>query len=212
MNRIAQHDIDRLVDDELASDDRRELLILADRADDGWKRVALGFLEAQALRADLRKLDLADPVTTEPATPGASTPPASTPPASASGSGRWRVMSIAASWLILFGIGLEVGRQRVVPVRAPVAIAPENQTLAPGAAASRTIPAITTVTSPAQHIDQWWKEASTMDPALQQWIQSSGHNVQRKFELVPLRLKDGWHGILPVEHVRITPASAPEIQ
>lgn len=48
--------IDRLVDDELNSADRRQLLSRLDSEPDGWRRCALAFLEAQCWRGSLAPL------------------------------------------------------------------------------------------------------------------------------------------------------------
>ena len=55
MNNDALHDserlFDRLVDNELTTQERRELLATLDREPEGWRRCALAFLEAQEWRA-----------------------------------------------------------------------------------------------------------------------------------------------------------------
>ena len=45
--------LDRLVDGELADDERRELLLQLEKNPDGWRRCALAFLEAQTWRQAL---------------------------------------------------------------------------------------------------------------------------------------------------------------
>src|SRR5262245_29020469 len=52
--RIDPRLLDRLVDGELDVAGRRELLNALDEHPGGWRRCALAFLEAQALRSDLR--------------------------------------------------------------------------------------------------------------------------------------------------------------
>lgn len=45
--------IDRLVDGELSRDERRAVLLALDHEDGGWRRLAMAFLESQALRESL---------------------------------------------------------------------------------------------------------------------------------------------------------------
>ena len=45
--------IDRLVDGELSRDERRAVLMALDHERDGWRQLALAFLESQALRESL---------------------------------------------------------------------------------------------------------------------------------------------------------------
>lgn len=47
---ISASQLDRLVDGELSSGDRRAVLLALDRESDGWRRLALAFLESQAMR------------------------------------------------------------------------------------------------------------------------------------------------------------------
>lgn len=102
---------DRVVDDELSPLERRELLAQMEARPELWRGCALAFLEAQALRRELRGL-LAEQVASA-ATP-ASLPPTAThhlapaaPPRSSSGPrriglGAW---ATAASWLVALGVG-----------------------------------------------------------------------------------------------------------
>lgn len=64
--------IDRLVDDELSPFERRQLLALADATPDGWRKVALAFLENQAWGAVARTPDSTEfaPVVLAPASAG----------------------------------------------------------------------------------------------------------------------------------------------
>lgn len=51
---ITASQIERLVDGELSSSERRTVLMSLDQETDGWRRVALAFLESQAMRDSLR--------------------------------------------------------------------------------------------------------------------------------------------------------------
>ncbi len=86
---------DRLVDGELSATERQQLLASLDNREDGWRRCALAFLEAQAWGGEFKQM-LADP--------GDSPQVVSLPRnASAVPTGRW--LAIAAGLLIAFGIG-----------------------------------------------------------------------------------------------------------
>lgn len=51
---ISNETMDRLVDGELSRESYREVIARLDEEPDGWKRVAIGFLEAQAFAQELR--------------------------------------------------------------------------------------------------------------------------------------------------------------
>jgi hypothetical protein len=48
--------LDRLIDGELSPDDRRRVLVALETSVDGWRRCALGFVEAQTWRGEMRQL------------------------------------------------------------------------------------------------------------------------------------------------------------
>ena len=48
--------IDRLVDGELSGDEYREVLMLVDEEEDGWRRCATAFLEAQAFGQEFQSV------------------------------------------------------------------------------------------------------------------------------------------------------------
>ncbi|MDP6447226.1 MAG: hypothetical protein QGG36_01420 [Pirellulaceae bacterium] len=54
---VDDRQIDRLVDGELDSQERRETILNLDRDDTGWRRCALAFLEDQAWRQDVPSAD-----------------------------------------------------------------------------------------------------------------------------------------------------------
>jgi len=89
---------DRLVDGELSPEEYNDLLGSLDQQPDGWRRCALAFLEAQALRQEL------DGLVGEPPMP---TQPASVSSRNTKHSRRWPgLVAIAASFLIAFGLGV----------------------------------------------------------------------------------------------------------
>ena len=56
---ITASQIDCLVDGELAQVERREVLISLDHDPDGWRRLAMAFLESQAIRDSLQSRNVA---------------------------------------------------------------------------------------------------------------------------------------------------------
>lgn len=100
MNDYANNDndalFDRLVDGELSTVERQQLLASLDQRENGWRQCALAFLESQAWGGEFKRM-LADPT--------AELPAEVTLPSKSSGIpvGRW--LAIAASLLIAFGFG-----------------------------------------------------------------------------------------------------------
>src|SRR5205823_2761276 len=56
ISRIAQHELDQLVDGDVNPDERRRLIAALSKEPDGWRRCALAFLEAQSWRKACRQL------------------------------------------------------------------------------------------------------------------------------------------------------------
>lgn len=103
--------LDRLVDGELSPAERRELVARLEAEPEGWRRLALAFLEAQAWREELRGLDEA-PLVAAPPSRSAPAEPSRVPDAG----GRWGALgqhgpaasswlALAASLLMAFGLG-----------------------------------------------------------------------------------------------------------
>jgi hypothetical protein len=125
---------DRLVDGELSREETRSLLRSLDERPDGWRRCALAFLEAQAWSRELRAVQqeaAAGPLTRCQSEAGLRHAAA----ASAVGR-RWPLyLAIAASFLLMFGLGVAFrgglswmgeGRQEPPMVRRDQRTAPPN--------------------------------------------------------------------------------------
>lgn len=92
---------DRLADGELSSDDYRQLLASLDDHPDGWRRCALALLEAQALRGELRA------ALPEQSRRGGAGQTAEVAPRRPSRVPLLTlVLSVAASFLLAFGLGM----------------------------------------------------------------------------------------------------------
>jgi hypothetical protein len=112
--------IDRLVDGELAGDERRELLAALDAQSDGWRKCALAFVEAQTWRSDMRQLLAPSAVDNENSLAPVCVPSTETAVveiASASRKsyyGAW--LAIAAALMVAFGLGRQLGTSEQVSI------------------------------------------------------------------------------------------------
>jgi hypothetical protein len=106
--------LDRLVDGELDSDQRRQLLESLESQPDGWRRCAMAFLESQAWRREMRQLVSGSEVNSVNAAEPVSC--RKTPNTSESLRG-WRLdrnnsglwLAAAAALLVAFGAGRQFG-------------------------------------------------------------------------------------------------------
>ena len=111
-----QRELDRLVDGELSPVRQRELLLRLEQLEQGWKRCALAFLEAQAWQHELQNFSGDEPeAPDQPAASRASaTDSAEARPSEATANRRpgWllTVLSMAACFAIAFGLGWGVQR------------------------------------------------------------------------------------------------------
>ena len=99
--------IDRLVDDELASAERRALLLELEHRPDGWRECALAFLEAQAFSDGFQSV-MTDPPTADAETDRKLDPKARpADPVRSSGAARWpSMMAVAAGLMVAFSVGV----------------------------------------------------------------------------------------------------------
>ncbi len=112
--KIDDASIDRLVDGELPSDERRRLLLSLEAQPDGWRRCALAFVEAQVWRDQMRGV-LADSVQEERHSHietavqrhASSAPAVSNRGVTRRYAGLW--LATAASLLVAFGLGRQSG-------------------------------------------------------------------------------------------------------
>ena len=116
--------LDRLIDGELSPDDRRRVLIALETSVDGWRRCALGFVEAQTWRTEMRR-GVSDGGHAVP-----NTTFATTAPHTASGprfrNGAW--LATAAGLLFAFALGWQVRSPQATPsFEQPLAISPPSE-------------------------------------------------------------------------------------
>jgi hypothetical protein len=225
----SEHDdarFDRLVDGDLNAEEYRALLASLDDEPGGWRRCALAFLEAQALRQEFNAWRA-----------GTASPPstANQRPASSFTFAGWKLyLAMAASFLIVFGLGVFsprwIGRDNPTGQSALESVATNEGTGesgstfanasgiqkqphpvgnvrlvvdSPGAGGPTTeVPIYEVSGNPAQ-----WLRAQ--EPALPSELiaelERRGHKVERHQQYVPVDWEDGRQGVVPVESYRITP-------
>lgn len=135
--RVSAAELERLADGELSVAERRSVLLALDQDPDGWRRLALTFLEVQAMRESLRRIPVfpiespasASPLPT-PAVPAPKTPssPASLRPhRNGSRNPSWSIGLVCAG-ISLFCLGWMARPDRIVAPRDPTtAWAPETR-------------------------------------------------------------------------------------
>lgn len=115
---VLQIEIDRVVDGEAAPAEQRSLLRRLAESDDGWKRLALGFVEAQTWGTEIRSLT--EPVNGKPVRrPELVTAPVpqTQPDPADNRSPGWVTVVLTASVMLVTGllIGMEFGVDRISP-------------------------------------------------------------------------------------------------
>jgi hypothetical protein len=208
--------IDRLVDGELDDNARRELLSSLDFTSDGWRRLALAFVEAQTWRDDLGELF------------HASSEPAPAPALAATErrvSPRWTIaIAMAASFAVAFGLALlfrgdaspalkndsvvatpttdtdEVEHDRINELREPKPSVPRVEELA-----ADDEPIDLPVVFVGDNEGDPWERVSepAMPPRVRRMLERLGHRVQCRRRLVPIDLPTGERVVVPVEQVEV---------
>jgi hypothetical protein len=226
---------DRLVDGELSSAERRQLLASLDDRPDGWRRCALRFLESQCWTENLRQLarepieeDATDRTITL-ASPKRQRLEEATPSRDAARHGvSWA--AIAAGLLIAFTLGL-VSRSSLGPGDGPplvVDIANPTGSVAQVVPPPTPLPDVSKVdealtffvrdeTGQTRPLRVPLLDAGELDRRLglqfqtgvpdevRNRLQDRGFNVQSKRRYAPLWLEDGRPMFVPVEDTRIVP-------
>ncbi len=90
--------LQRLVDGAMGPDERREFLLSIHGQDQHWREIALAFVEEQTWQQEFRTGTTPSSVVRRPAHQAQ--------PAKLS----WRMLWIAAGWLLMLGVGFQIGR------------------------------------------------------------------------------------------------------
>lgn len=211
--------LDRLVDGELSEAERRALLLAADREPDGWRRIALAFLESATLRRELAALF----------TPTSLTPPAANVRSSAAA---LRVVWLQAAVLLAgctlaFGLG-RWSRTQGQPMAAdPLPIqrtfstdrerdhllADAGSETAPhqtlrlvfdnGPDGSPQVVDVPVVEGFAGDPLEFLHGPPVISPELQRALLRAGRRVHEQRELLEVQLSDGRRGVVPVSNVLV---------
>ena len=218
---------DRLVDGELSRDEYDQLLSSLDEKPGGWRRCALAFLEAQALRKEL--LPPAGETVDFPVTfpkhssnrlPGA----------------RLR-LSLAVAAIILLAFGLGLTQRGWWPESEEVVLSnpqlvDHQQDRPPDI--GREQPGVSMWVSdhsvrngevravadgldgvvPSNTQDGIWKRdaRSGIPERISEMFERLGHDVQRRIRYVPVELSDSRQMLIPIEDVEIVPVSQESFQ
>lgn len=229
--------IDRLVDGELAAEERLSIIAALETHPDGWRRCALAFLESQSLREQLGAIavDLGD----GPESPASSSRSsrqavelANVAPPSETRSPAYRVLNwlaVAACLLVAFGIGWQTSLRSLTPAEEgslvaqddqPVAEQPQQTAPAPAAELDAR-DALTLVVRDASGAPQRLRvplvEADQMGGAvteawqpLRQQLRDSGLDLKVRRRYAPLFIENP-QGlapmIVPVDDATVTPVS-----
>lgn len=207
--------IDRLVDGELSLDEQRQLLTQLDGEFSGWRRLALAFVENQALRQSCR--EWAAPV--NEVVPRVETPKAPESTRFA------RIAVSAVALLLAFGLGGAVGRQTSPTVVATVPM-PQPSEIADAAEPEVTLPPhVDAIPVALQYADGTFSEpvntpvVEATSPLAQPWLNGAyrlpdrvreqlrqrGQKLRERQEWVEVDLADGRRGYLPVKEWTVTP-------
>jgi len=235
------HRFDLLVDGELSEAQRRALLAGLDDEPGGWRRCALAFLEAQALKQDFGAI-LREPV--ERPTVGRVVRPRRPLGYGAT------LAAVAASFLVALFLGTQVskwrrdqdllgtapvadasdnsGDTRPMPPPAPEAMlvdSPQPARSVPGPAISNPTyvaefagadgqsPPIRVPAVERERIDDGWLESlpAAISPEIVRQWERGGYPVRQRRRLLPFRLDDGRQLLVPVDEINIHNVNRPAL-
>jgi len=215
----SQQWLERLVDGELADDAQRQLLLTLEGQPDGWRRCALAFVEAQALRRDLRGVASERSASINPARSSTS----DKAPAGRFKLQRFQWMAMAASLIAAFVVG-SISRKLWLPAAAEndpkmVAMAAGDPSLdgaGNGGAEERQAYKVSVPLPDGQTVDVpvrdatdkdvqslWTEQKPVLSDVERQALESTGHEIQQLRELYSMPLSNGQQILVPVDYVQI---------
>ncbi|MDB5343069.1 MAG: hypothetical protein JWP89_1446 [Schlesneria sp.] len=224
--------IDRLVDGELSRDERRAVLMALDHERDGWRQLALAFLESQALRDSLSGRSKATAAPINIALVGVTRPAMRSRWSSSS------IVAVVASAALMFGLGrLSTSSiQQASHETAPSAPAtyqpsmtspvedPQNEVLVADAGSSvqqqQTLRLelgdgqggatqaveVPMVESTGIRPEDLLAGPSVIPDSVQRALLRSGKRVYEQRQLYEVTLEDGRHGVMPISNVVVEKA------
>lgn len=185
--------LDRIVDGAISPAELREAVAVLDASSDGWKRLAIAFLENQCLNQALR------PMTRVPVVGRRSWP---------------RRAAAAATVAASFALGWagHGSRMTASPAAQPVIAQALPVPAAPVAQAEpviETVPAPPAETSPLDQVQAYFaSQPPVVSDHTRYLLQQQGYEVDEERRIVTGVLPDGRVVLAPVEEVRIRQASS----
>ncbi len=216
----SQPKLDRLVDGELSPEEYRQVLATLEGSQDGWRRCAHAFLEAQALGNTL-------PLIMEPArqSPKAESVPAASPPSKPPHSfrGLEQLSALAACVAVAFGLGWylstlgdDVGTGAgptgtlITDNKSsnPPMVAPQHEVKKPGFVYvnqwdGQKTTGIPIPVDPNRTYDpnQPWDDSWGMTAQDLKKLKEQGHPVETHNRLIPVSLDNGGQVVVPMQEV-----------
>lgn len=216
---VSEEAFDRFVDGEMSDEERRELLRLLEAGDgpsqDGWRKLALTYVEAQTWQGDLGALATS---AQEAGAIAPSTPAPKTAAVAMKADPFKLLLAMAASFLVALVIGFQFRSGGSNASVAPI----DNVASQPGpsdgdnsAIAKSTLPSAvpngTQLSSgpnsaPVVTVgDGAWRTNSTeaVPPNIAEMLRRLRHRIERKRSLVPVETEDGRRVLMPVEDIEV---------
>lgn len=202
---------DRLVDGELSPHDRHELLASLDQSDDGWRRCALAFLEAQAWGREMKAF------VAEPAPSQVHLPVVRSTSSTVFSAARW--LALAASLLLAFYLGKAQTPSNSKPAQPPLVA--ESAPPAFPLAAENPDDAITLLVRdvhgqqrrlqvPLIDMPQADQFAGALSPEVRNQFLDRGFDLERRRRYAPMFFEQDQElvpMVVPVEDTRIVPVN-----
>ncbi len=221
--------IERLVDGELRREERRAVLMALDHEPDGWRRLAMAFLESQAIRESLSCRSQATPAVTNPIASQVARPDVRSPFRSSA------IVAAVAAAALMFGLGrfsspgtrllVQELPHKSIPAtyQQPSATSPDESSSSPALASDSTALAQRQQTlrlelddgygGPSQVVEVPMLENANIRPeelldgppvisdTVQRALLRSGKRVREHRQLYEVTLEDGRRGLMPVSNV-----------
>lgn len=213
---LIDEQVDRLVDGELTLAEQRALIEQLEASPNGWRRVGLAFLEAQALRQACHHLTVTIPETMPAA--------AATKDATLQ-TNMTRMVTTAAAILVAFALGLCVEPPWSSAITAVPTVAQVEPSADLRESASNPVvetvpvsigygngafsePVPTPVVNASSPEGQAWLRSSPgVSDRLRELLRRHGQKLQERQEWVEIDLADGRRGYLPVQEWTVSPVS-----
>jgi len=208
-------ELDRLIDGELSIAEQRNLLSRLEAEEDGWRRLALGFLEAQALRQICPGLLTDGPRVASRTSTGLTR---RKDPGKAFPGLPWGLVTIAAAASFL--LGLSINRWQVQPPESAITTASSKATTS---APSRRTPVdklqvifpegpgrwsepveLPVVDRNDVRAQFWLSDQPVWPQAVRSSLRESGQEVAEQRHWMQVELEDGRQGYVPVSELIVS--------